>query len=177
MSTNSKYILELKEIDKQFPGVHALDHISFNVTAGSVHGIIGENGAGKSTLMKILIGIQPPTSGTVIFSGEEVHFRNPAEALNKGIAMVHQELMPIRELTVAQSIFIGKEPIGPLGHIDDKRMVKETQKLFDRLKITINRSVYGKPGPSLTFTRSRCKNQQGNVDRLTRKEYHHDKRA
>ena len=139
--SNNKYILELKEIDKQFPGVHALDHVSFNVTAGSVHGIIGENGAGKSTLMKILIGIQPPTSGTVIFNGEEVHFKTPAEALNRGIAMVHQELMPIRELTVAQSIFIGKEPIGPLGHIDDRKMVEETQKLFDRLKITINPRV------------------------------------
>lgn len=141
MSTNNKYILELKEIDKQFPGVHALDHVSFNVTAGTVHGIIGENGAGKSTLMKILIGIQPPTSGIVIFDGEEVHFKTPAEALNRGIAMVHQELMPIRELTVAQSIFIGKEPIGPLGHIDDRKMVEETQKLFDRLKITINPRV------------------------------------
>ena len=141
MANETRNILELREIDKQFPGVHALDHVSFTVKAGTVHGIIGENGAGKSTLMKILIGIQPPTSGSVIFDGEEVHFKNPAEALRRGIAMVHQELMPIPELTVAQSIFIGKEPTGPLGHISDRQMVAETQKLFDRLRITIDPRV------------------------------------
>ena len=141
MSNDANYILELREIDKVFPGVHALDHVSYKVRRGTVHGIIGENGAGKSTMMKILIGIHPATSGTVIFDGEEVHFKNPAEALARGVAMVHQELMPIPELTVAQSIFIGKEPIGPFGHIDDRKMVEETQKLFERLKITIDPKV------------------------------------
>ena len=134
-------ILELEEISKQFPGVHALDNVSFKVRAGTVHGIIGENGAGKSTLMKILIGIQPQTSGRVLFEGQEVSFKNPAEALRSGLAMVHQELMPIRELTIAQSIFIGKEPVTKLGHIRDKHMVQQTEALFKRLNIGLNPNV------------------------------------
>ena len=85
-----------------------MDHVSIRVRSGSVHGIIGENGAGKSTLMKILIGIQPQTEGRVLFEGKEVHFKNPAEALKSGLAMVHQELMPIRGLTIAQSILSEK---------------------------------------------------------------------
>ena len=77
---NNNYILELKNVDKSFPGVHALDDITFKVKRGTVHGIIGENGAGKSTLMKILIGIHGADSGTVIFDGEDVKFENPAQA-------------------------------------------------------------------------------------------------
>lgn len=135
---NNNYILELKNVDKSFPGVHALDDITFKVKRGTVHGIIGENGAGKSTLMKILIGIHGADSGTVIFDGKDVKFENPAQALHAGIAMVHQELMPIRELTVAQSIFIGKEPCRKgTGCIRDKEIVQKTQELFDELRISI----------------------------------------
>ena len=135
----NEYILELKEVCKEFPGVRALDQVSFKVRTGTVHGIIGENGAGKSTMMKILIGIHPPTSGQVIFDGNTVSYSNPADALRAGVAMVHQEMMPIRELTVAQSIFIGKEPTTKgIGFIRDAYMIKETEELFKKLNIQIN---------------------------------------
>ena len=140
--THSEYILDLQEVNKEFPGVHALDHVSFQVKAGDVHGIIGENGAGKSTLMKILIGIHCATSGQVIFDGDNVSFRHPAEALGAGIAMVHQELMPVKELTVAQSIFLGKELTAKgIGFIQDKVMRQQTQTLFQELSIDLNPGV------------------------------------
>lgn len=135
----NKYILELNHVSKEFPGVRALDDVSFKVRTGTVHGIIGENGAGKSTLMKILIGVHAPTSGEVLFDGSAIKYHHPADALHAGIAMVHQELMPIRELTVAQSIFIGKEPIVKgIGLIRDNLIVEKSRELFERLNIQID---------------------------------------
>lgn len=102
-------ILTMKDIDKSFPGVHALKKVSLEVRRGEVHALMGENGAGKSTLMKILTGIYSKDSGRIMYEGREVAFTNPREAQDAGIAIVHQELNMMQQLTVAQNIFIGRE--------------------------------------------------------------------
>ena len=130
-------ILTMKGIDKTFPGVHALDHVDFEVRSGEVHALMGENGAGKSTLMKVLTGIYTKDAGTITFEGKEVEFHNPREAQQAGIVIVHQELNMMGHLTVAQNIFIGREPRrGPF--INDGAMNDEARKLFAQLGIEIN---------------------------------------
>ncbi|MBQ4482467.1 MAG: sugar ABC transporter ATP-binding protein [Lachnospiraceae bacterium] len=130
-------ILTMEEIDKSFPGVHALDHVHFDVQCGEVHALMGENGAGKSTLMKVLTGIYSKDSGTITYEGKEVAFSNTREAQEAGIVIVHQELNMVGDLTVAQNIFIGREFMKGFT-IDDKKMIEESKKLFDELKIDIN---------------------------------------
>lgn len=130
-------ILTMKDIDKSFPGVHALDHVDLEVRKGEVHALMGENGAGKSTLMKVLTGIYKKDSGTITYEGKEVEFHNTREAQDAGIVIVHQELNMLGHLTVAQNIFIGREFKKGLG-IDDKKMNEEAKKLFDRLNIDID---------------------------------------
>lgn len=130
-------ILTMKEIDKSFPGVHALDHVNFEVRKGEVHALMGENGAGKSTLMKVLTGIYKKDSGTITYEGKEVEFHNTREAQHAGIVIVHQELNMLGHLTVAQNIFIGREFKKGI-FIDDKKMNEEARKLFDRLHIDID---------------------------------------
>ncbi|MBQ9322313.1 MAG: sugar ABC transporter ATP-binding protein [Eubacterium sp.] len=130
-------ILEMKGIDKSFPGVHALDHVDFNVRRGEVHALMGENGAGKSTLMKVLTGIYTKDSGTITYEGKETEFHNTREAQEAGVVIVHQELNMVNDLTVAQNIFIGREPKKGLG-IDDKKMIEDSRKLFEELKIEID---------------------------------------
>ena len=132
-------ILTMKDIDKSFPGVHALKKVSLEVRRGEVHALMGENGAGKSTLMKILTGIYSKDSGQIIYEGKEVEFTHPREAQDAGIAIVHQELNMMQQLTVAQNIFIGREYMkGKI--IDDKRMNEEAAKLFEKLNISIDPS-------------------------------------
>lgn len=130
-------ILELKNIDKSFPGVHALNNVSFDVQSGEVHALMGENGAGKSTLMKVLTGIYTKDSGSIIYEGKEVEFHNAREAQDAGVVIVHQELNMMGHLTVAQNIFIGREPMKGLK-IDDKKMIEDSKKLFERLNIDID---------------------------------------
>ncbi len=130
-------ILEMKAIDKSFPGVHALDHVDFEVKRGEVHALMGENGAGKSTLMKVLTGIYTKDSGTIIYEGKEIEFHNTREAQAAGIVIVHQELNMVGHLTVAQNIFIGREFKKGI-RIDDKKMNEEAHKLFNRLNIDID---------------------------------------
>lgn len=132
-------ILTMKDIDKSFPGVHALDHVDFEVKRGEVHALMGENGAGKSTLMKVLTGIYTKDSGSITYEGKEVEFHNTREAQDAGIVIVHQELNMLGHLTVAQNIFIGREFKKGIG-IDDKKMNEEARKLFDRLHIDIDPS-------------------------------------
>jgi ribose transport system ATP-binding protein len=130
-------ILTMKDIDKSFPGVHALDNVSFELQRGEVHALMGENGAGKSTLMKVLTGIYKKDSGTITYDGKDVEFTNPREAQQAGIVIVHQELNMLSHLTVAQNIFIGCEYMkGTM--IDDARMNAESTKLFERLNINID---------------------------------------
>ena len=130
-------ILTMKGIDKSFPGVHALDHVDLEVRKGEVHALMGENGAGKSTLMKVLTGIYSKDSGTITYEGREVEFHNPKEAQDAGIVIVHQELNMMGHLTVAQNIFIGREPRSGL-FIKDAAMNAEARKLFKQLNIEID---------------------------------------
>ncbi|MST82424.1 sugar ABC transporter ATP-binding protein [Bilifractor porci] len=130
-------ILTMKGIDKSFPGVHALDHVDLEVRRGEVHALMGENGAGKSTLMKVLTGIYKKDSGTITYEGKEVEFQNTREAQDAGVVIVHQELNMVGDLTVAQNIFIGREPKKGI-RIDDKKMIEDSKKLFDELHIDIN---------------------------------------
>ena len=130
-------ILTMKDIDKSFPGVHALDHVNFEVRKGEVHALMGENGAGKSTLMKVLTGIYTKDSGSIIFEGKEVEFHNTREAQDAGIVIVHQELNMLGHLPVGQNIFIGREFKKGI-RIDDKKMNEEAAKLFERLHIDID---------------------------------------
>ena len=130
-------ILEMRNIDKSFPGVHALNNVSFDVRKGEVHALMGENGAGKSTLMKVLTCIYTKDSGSIIFEGKEVEFHNAREAQEAGIVIVHQELNMMGHLTVAQNIFVGREFKKGIM-IDDKRMNEEARKLFKRLNIDID---------------------------------------
>ena len=130
-------ILTMKGIDKTFPGVHALDHVDFEVRKGEVHALMGENGAGKSTLMKVLTGIYTKDDGTITYEGREVEFHNPREAQAAGIVIVHQELNMMGHLTVAQNIFIGREPRRGL-FIKDAEMNAEARKLFAQLNIDID---------------------------------------
>ena len=130
-------ILTMKDIDKSFPGVHALDHVNLEVRKGEVLALMGENGAGKSTLMKVLTGIYKKDSGTITYEGKEVEFTNAREAQDAGVIIVHQELNMLGDLTVAQNIFIGREFKKGLS-IDDKKMNEEAKKLFDRMNIDID---------------------------------------
>ena len=130
-------ILTMEDIDKSFPGVHALNHVHFDVRAGEVHALMGENGAGKSTLMKVLTGIYKKDSGTITYEGKPVEFHNTREAQDAGVVIVHQELNMVGDLTVAQNIFIGREFMKGF-RIDDRRMVEESNKLFAELKIEID---------------------------------------
>lgn len=130
-------ILTMKDIDKSFVGVHALKNAQLELKRGEVHALMGENGAGKSTLMKILTGIYSKDSGTIVYDGKEVEYKNPKEAQNAGVVIVHQELNMMNHLTVAQNIFIGRETMnGKL--INDGKMVEEAKRLFDMLNIDID---------------------------------------
>ncbi|MFI3208328.1 MAG: sugar ABC transporter ATP-binding protein, partial [Eubacteriales bacterium] len=130
-------ILTMKGIDKSFPGVHALDHVDLEVRKHEVLALMGENGAGKSTLMKVLTGIYSKDSGIITYEGKEIEFSNPREAQEQGIVIVHQELNMMGHLTVAQNIFIGREPRKGFI-IDDTKMNVEAKKLFDQLNIDID---------------------------------------
>ena len=117
--------------------MHALDNVQLNVRKGTVHALMGENGAGKSTLMKCLIGIYAPDEGTVEFNGEKIAISSTHDALGKGISMIHQELSPIPQMTVAENIFLGREPLTWYGLVDMKELNRRTKELLDRLGIPV----------------------------------------
>ncbi|MBV9273852.1 MAG: sugar ABC transporter ATP-binding protein, partial [Verrucomicrobia bacterium] len=133
----TEYVLEMENISKAFPGVRALSNVQLRVRKGTVHGLMGENGAGKSTLMKCLIGIYVPDSGTITLKGEKLHITSTHYALSKGISMIHQELCPIPEMTVAENIYLGREPMNWCGLVDMPKMNGMTSELLDRLHIKI----------------------------------------
>ena len=134
----SEYILEMHDIVKEFPGVRALKGVQLKVRPGTVHTLMGENGAGKSTLMKCLIGIQPATSGKIIFDGKEVVFKNPLQAMNAGITMIHQELSPVPERTVCENLWLGRFPMKNALMCDHARARKEAIDLFTKWKLDLN---------------------------------------
>jgi len=134
----AEYRLEMKGVSKSFPGVKALDKINLKVRPGSVHALMGENGAGKSTLMKCLFGIYKMDEGEIFLDGEKLQILNPNDALHKGLAMVHQELQPIPERTIAENMYLGRYPMagmGPLKVIDHKKMNQEAAFWLDNVKM------------------------------------------
>src|SRR4029077_3313813 len=132
-------LVEMTGITKEFPGVRALVDATFELRPGEVHALVGENGAGKSTLMKILAGVYQPDAGEISFKGEPVQVANPRTALDLGISMIHQELNLMPHLTVAQNVFMGREPRGrPRFMLDDKRLNRQTQELIDRLHLRLD---------------------------------------
>ena len=134
----SEYILEMLDITKEFPGVKALDKVQLKVRPGTIHALMGENGAGKSTLMKCLIGIYHKSSGTILFDGKEVDFNTTLEGLSSGISMIHQELSPVSERSVAENVWIGRQPMKNKLMVDHKKMREDTVKLFEELQVEIN---------------------------------------
>ncbi|MGT2910205.1 sugar ABC transporter ATP-binding protein [Streptococcus cameli] len=134
----SEYILEMKDITKTFPGVKALDQVTFNLRPGTVHALMGENGAGKSTLMKCLFGIYHRDGGTILFDGKEVDFKESKEAIDAGISMIHQELQPIRMMTIAENVFLGNYPLGKFNLVDHAKMNAETKSLLEEVGLHID---------------------------------------
>lgn len=130
------FALEAEGISKFFPGVKALDNVSLRVRPGTVHALMGENGAGKSTLMKCLIGMYRPDQGSIKIKGEPVQFRDTMDALRSGISMIHQELNLVPHMTVAENIWLGREPV-KFGFVDHARLNEETQQLVSRLNIRL----------------------------------------
>jgi ABC-type sugar transport system ATPase subunit len=137
MLVDDKYILEMKNVTKSFPGVKALDNVSFNLKKGEVHAILGENGAGKSTLIKILTGIHQADSGKIFIKGKKANIKDANNAQTYHIAAIHQELCLVPSITVARNIFLGREVSGIFGLMDDEHMNHEAQKLFDSLGLNI----------------------------------------
>ncbi|WP_240489060.1 sugar ABC transporter ATP-binding protein [Cohnella thermotolerans] len=132
-------VLQMKNVRKEFPGVVALDNVSFEVRRGEVHGLMGENGAGKSTLMKVLAGIYQPDSGDILLRGEKVRFQSPRDSLQKGIAMIHQELNSVLDMTVAENIFLGRELTVPGTGIVKRRLLKEmTREILQQIRSDID---------------------------------------
>jgi ribose transport system ATP-binding protein/inositol transport system ATP-binding protein len=138
---SSDYILEVENVRKEFPGVLALDNVQLRLRRGSVHALMGENGAGKSTLMKIVAGIYTPDSGTFKLRGQDISLNGPLDALENGIAMIHQELNLMAPMTVAENIWIRREPTNRFGFIDHGKMHRMTVDLFRRLNIDIDPDV------------------------------------
>jgi ribose transport system ATP-binding protein len=130
-------MLEIRNISKRFPGVRALHNVSFVIERGEIHALIGENGAGKSTLMKLLSGVYPDYEGELLIDGQPLSLSGPSDAQQRGIATIHQELNLIPELTVAENIFLGREPRTSAGLLDVSRMEQESRALLDRLNLSI----------------------------------------
>ena len=131
-------LLKMTDITKTFPGVKALDHVQFELRAGTVHALMGENGAGKSTLMKCLFGIYNKDSGTILFEGREVNFKSSKEALENGVAMVHQELNQALKRTVMDNIWLGRYPIAGGVMVNEKKMYQDTLAVFKELGINVD---------------------------------------
>ncbi|AZC24284.1 MULTISPECIES: sugar ABC transporter ATP-binding protein [Pseudomonas] len=132
------YLLEVINVSKGFPGVVALSEVQLRVRPGTVLALMGENGAGKSTLMKIIAGIYQPDAGELRLKGRPVSFASPLAALEAGIAMIHQELNLMPHMSVAENIWIGREPLGRLGLVDHRAMHRATAALLARLRIELD---------------------------------------
>ena len=137
MAEDKKTILSIRGMSKSFGRNRVLNHISLDVKEGSIMGLMGENGAGKSTMMKCLFGTYQKDEGIIILDGKEVNFSGPKDALENGIAMVHQELNQCLERSVVDNLFLGRYPTNA-GLIDERRMKKEASDLFRKLGITVN---------------------------------------
>lgn len=137
-NSGDEVLLQARDICKRFPGVVALNKVSLFVRAGEVHALMGENGAGKSTMMKILAGSYIPDEGSLTFKGARLKLRSPREALDHGIAMIHQELNLLPDMTVAENIWIGREPTNAFGLVNHARLNQNTRDLLARLNIAVD---------------------------------------
>ena len=131
-------LVEMTGIEKHFPGVHALKSVQFDLVPGEVHALMGENGAGKSTLMKILSGIYQRDGGSLSIEGRVVSPQSPREAQGLGIGIIHQELSLMNDLTVAQNIFIGREPRKSFGRLDDAALNTQTAEIFSSMNLGLD---------------------------------------
>ena len=131
-------LVRMEGIDKRFPGVHALKSVDFDLRAGEVHALMGENGAGKSTLMKCLSGVYQPDAGRILIDGQAVALPTPRAAQDLGIGIIHQELALMRDLTVAQNIWIGREPRLSFGRINEARQNAEAAAILSRMNLGID---------------------------------------
>jgi ribose transport system ATP-binding protein len=131
-------VLELRRITKAFGGVEALRGVDFTLSSGAIHGLVGENGAGKSTLMKIIAGVHADFSGSFVLDGRETRFRSARDALAAGIAMVHQELSLVPDLTVAENVFLGTQPTNRFGLVHWQRMAREAGEQLAKLGIHVD---------------------------------------
>ena len=138
----AEYRLEMRNVCKSFPGIKALDNAQLKLRPGTVHALMGENGAGKSTLMKCMFGIYKMDEGEIYYEGERVEIHDPAQALRMGISMVHQELQPVPERSVAENVFIGRYPmkklLGAVQIVDHDRMYAETQRILEDIHLDID---------------------------------------
>lgn len=142
---DSGYVLEMNHISKSFPGVQALDDVGLRIKPGTVHALMGENGAGKSTLMKCLFGIYIPDSGEILLDGKPIKFTSARQALDAGISMIHQELLPVPFRPVMENLWLGRLPtrrLGPFSFVDSKRMLEDSKALFSSLGMDIDPKVW-----------------------------------
>lgn len=138
MTLHPDSILQVQHLSKSFSGVKALDDVQLNVRKGEVHALMGENGAGKSTFMKILIGLLTPDDGEIIFEGSELKNTDVNDVLKKGISMIHQEMLIVPELTVAQNIFLGRESTAWLPNwLDDRSIDRQAEALLQQMGVAI----------------------------------------
>ena len=131
-------MLELAGVSKAFGGVEALSRVDFALRSGEIHGLVGENGAGKSTLMKIIAGVHAEYLGVMRLDGAEIHFRSARDARDAGVGMVHQELSIMRDLSVAENVFLGSQPTNRLGLVDWQRMAREADEHLRGLGIKVD---------------------------------------
>ena len=134
---DNNYILTLKNITKEFPGVKALDDVTINIERGTIHGLVGENGAGKSTLIKVLAGIYQPNKGEIILDGKPCRFNSPIEARRAGISVVHQEIKLAEPLSVAENMFLGNVQLKN-GLVDWKGMRRRAREIVEDLGMDID---------------------------------------
>lgn len=147
------FSLEMENISKSFPGVKALDNVSLKVKPGTVHALMGENGAGKSTLMKCLFGMYKKDSGTIKINGVERHFLHSKDALENGVSMIHQELSNVPERTVAQNLWLGREPLNKYHMIDHDKMIAQSKELLKKVEFDFD--------PTLKMSALSISQQQG----------------
>src|SRR5450631_1771126 len=138
MPQGRSLILELQEITKAFGGVEALRGVDFALSAGEIHGLVGENGAGKSTLMKIIAGVHPEFTGRFMLDGQQTRFRSTRDAHAAGIGMVHQELSVAPDLSVAENVFLGTQPTNRFGLVQWRRMAREAGEQLARFGIDVD---------------------------------------
>ena len=131
-------VLKVEHLRKEYPGVVAVKDMSFELHKGEVLALLGENGAGKSTMSKMISGIEKPDKGSIYLDGQQVNFRSAQDAMHAGVAMVHQELSMVDEMTVAENIFMNRQPVNGIGNVRWKELYKDTEELLKKFQLDIS---------------------------------------